>query len=61
LKSAKCSKNNVFVYKFISKNTIEEKIIKLQEEKLKLFDLMINQETEILKQLDINEVLKLVE
>ena len=53
--------NKVFVYKFISRNTIEEKILKLQEEKLQLFDAMMNQENEILKQLDVNAVMKLIE
>ena len=53
--------NKVFVYKFITRNTIEEKILKLQEEKLQLFDSMINSNNEILKQLDVNEVMKLIE
>jgi len=53
--------NKVFVYKFITRNTIEEKILKLQEEKLQLFDAMINSDNEILKQLDVNEVMKLIE
>jgi len=53
--------NKVFVYKFISRNTIEEKILKLQEEKLQLFDAMMNQDNEILKQLDVNAVMKLIE
>jgi SNF2 family DNA or RNA helicase len=52
---------NVFVYKFITQNSIEEKILKLQEEKLKLFDLIVNSETEIIKQLDLNDILKLIE
>jgi SNF2 family DNA or RNA helicase len=53
--------NKVFVYKFISRNSIEEKIIKLQDEKLQLFDAMINSNNEIMKQLDVNEVMKLIE
>jgi len=53
--------NKVFVYKFITRNTIEEKILKLQEEKLQLFDAMINSYNEILKTLDVNEVMKLIE
>ena len=53
--------NKVFVYKFITRNTIEEKILKLQEEKLQLFDAMINSDNEILKTLDVNEVMKLIE
>ncbi|HJV77035.1 MAG TPA: DEAD/DEAH box helicase [Paludibacter sp.] len=53
--------NKVFVYKFITRNTIEEKILKLQEKKLQLFDAMINSDNEILKQLDVNEVMKLID
>ncbi len=53
--------NKVFVYKFITRNTIEEKILKLQEEKLLLFDTMINSNNEILKQLDLSDVMKLIE
>jgi superfamily II DNA or RNA helicase len=53
--------NKVFVYKFITRNTIEEKILKLQEEKIQLFDTMLNSDTEILKQLDVNKVMKLIE
>jgi SNF2 family DNA or RNA helicase len=53
--------NKVFVYKFISRNTIEEKIIKLQEEKLQLFDNMINSDNEILAHLNVNDVMKLIE
>jgi len=33
---------NVFVYKFVAKNSIEEKILKLQNDKNELFDKMIN-------------------
>jgi superfamily II DNA or RNA helicase len=53
--------NKVFVYKFITRNTIEEKILKLQEEKLQLFDAMINSDNEILKTLDVNDVMKLID
>jgi superfamily II DNA or RNA helicase len=54
-------KNKVFVYKFITRNTIEEKILKLQEEKLQLFDAMITSDNEILKMLNIKEVMKLID
>lgn len=37
-------KNTVNVYKLISKNTIEEKILKLQEKKKQLFDSVVNVE-----------------
>jgi len=54
-------KNKVFVYKFITENTIEEKILKLQEEKRQLFDNMIESENGSFKQLEVNEILKLIE
>jgi superfamily II DNA or RNA helicase len=54
-------KNKVFVYKFITKNSIEEKILKLQESKLALSETMLSNETEILKQLNIEDVMKLIE
>jgi len=54
-------KNNVFVYKFITQNSIEEKILKLQEQKILLSETMLeNDSTEILKKLDIDEVMKLI-
>ncbi|HRZ97832.1 MAG TPA: DEAD/DEAH box helicase [Paludibacter sp.] len=53
--------NKVFVYKFITRNTIEEKILKLQEEKKLLFDSMVNADNEITKNLNINEIMKLIE
>ena len=53
--------NKVFVYKFITSNTIEEKILKLQEEKKQLFDSMIESESGIFKQLEVNEIIKLIE
>jgi SNF2 family DNA or RNA helicase len=54
-------KNKVFVYKFITQNTIEEKILKLQEEKRQLFDTMIESENGIYKKLEVNEIIKLIE
>lgn len=54
-------KNKVFVYKFISRNTIEEKIIQLQEEKIRLFNTMINPDNELLKNMNINEVMHLLD
>ena len=51
----------MFVYKFITQNTIEEKILKLQEEKRQLFDTMIDSENGILKQLDVSEIMKLID
>ena len=52
---------NVFAYRMICKNTIEEKILKLQEEKLQLFDSMINGDSDILKNLSMDDVMKLIE
>ena len=54
-------KNKVFVYKFITKNSIEEKIMKLQESKLAISETMLGAENEILKQLNINDVMRLIE
>ena len=48
---------NVFVYKFITKNTIEEKILQLQKKKQKLVSEILSTETSLLKNLtkeDIN-------
>lgn len=44
-------KNTVFSYKLISKNSIEEKILKLQKEKSKLFDALISDDSGSLKSL----------
>jgi len=52
---------SVFVYKFITRNTIEEKIQKLQEKKLMLSDTMLSDDSSILKQLEIDEVMSLIE
>jgi len=54
-------KNKVFVYKFITQNTIEEKILKLQEEKRQLFETMIESENGSFRQFEVNEILKLIE
>lgn len=53
-------KNKVFVYKFISRNTIEEKIMKLQDEKLELFHSIIDAEQDISKQFNREELLGLL-
>ena len=54
-------KNNVFVYKFITQNSIEEKILKLQEQKILLSETMLESDsTEVLMQLNIDEVMKLI-
>ncbi len=53
-------KNKVFVYKFISRNSIEEKIVKLQEEKIELFNSIIEAEQDISKQFNREELLGLL-
>lgn len=53
--------NKVFVYKFITKNSIEEKILQLQEQKLQISKTMLESETGLLKQLEVSDVLKLIE
>ena len=54
-------KNKVFIYKFISKDTLEEKILKLQESKLKLARDLIQIEENIVKSLSKDDILKLFE
>jgi SNF2 family DNA or RNA helicase len=44
-------KNAVFSYKLISKGSIEEKILKLQREKSRLFDELISDDSGSLKSL----------
>lgn len=53
-------KNHVFVYKFICRNSIEEKIIELQNEKLQLVENMVDSEHDIFKNLSIDEVIHLI-
>ena len=53
-------KNTVFSYKFITKNTVEEKILALQKRKLRLVGDLIQEEAGVLKSLskeDISELL----
>lgn len=54
-------KNQVFVYKFISRKSIEEKIIELQKEKLELFENMIDGDSDIMKNLSVDDVMRLIE
>ena len=54
-------KNQVFVYKFISRKSIEEKILKLQEEKLQLFDTMLNGDSDLMKNLSVEDVMQLLD
>jgi SNF2 family DNA or RNA helicase len=53
-------KNKVFTYKFITRNTVEEKILQLQHRKLKLTTELITTEESFMKQLtkeDIEQML----
>jgi SNF2 family DNA or RNA helicase len=51
---------HVFIYKFISKDTVEEKILALQEKKKLLADNIIETDESIFKQIDIDEILELL-
>jgi SNF2 family DNA or RNA helicase len=48
--------NKVFAYKMICKDTIEEKILQLQEKKKMLADDMISTETNVLKKLSKEDI-----
>lgn len=52
-------KNNVQVYKLITKNSIEEKIYKLQERKTKLADEMLDTKTKFISKLSKEEIMDL--
>lgn len=54
-------KNTVFTYKFISRNTVEEKILALQNKKKRLFDELITTEETFMKSLSQNDILNLLE
>lgn len=49
-------KNNVFVYKFISKNTVEEKILQLQKHKLRIANDLISNEESFVKNLSKEDI-----
>ncbi len=50
----------VFSYKFITENTVEEKILKLQERKRRLSRELIGNEESLVKALDVSDVLDLL-
>ena len=54
-------KNNVQVYKLITKNSIEEKIYELQQKKSQLIDNMLNTKTSFISKLSKEEIMKLFE
>lgn len=54
-------KNNVQVYKLITKNSIEEKIYELQEKKAKLIDSVLDTKTSFINKLSKDDIMKLFE
>ncbi len=54
-------KNTVFTYKFITRNSVEEKILALQKSKQRLFDDLITTEEGFVKSLSKEDVLALLE
>jgi SNF2 family DNA or RNA helicase len=53
--------NTVFTYKFITRNSVEEKILSLQRNKRKLFDNLITTEENFMKTLSKADILSLLE
>jgi len=53
-------KNKVFTYKFIAKDTVEEKILKLQESKIQLANNLITVEESFVKSLTKDDIQKLL-
>ncbi len=49
-------KKKVFTYKFITRNTVEEKILKLQKHKLKLSENLIQSEENVIKTLTVEDI-----
>ena len=54
-------KNNVQVYKMITKNSIEEKIYELQQRKSQLIDNMLDTKPSFISKLSKEEIMKLFE
>ena len=54
-------KNNVQVYKLITKNSIEEKIYELQQKKAQLIDNMLSTKTSFINKLSKEDIMKLFE
>ena len=53
-------KKKVFTYKFITRNTVEEKIVMLQQKKLKLSQDLITTEETIMKQLTREDIAQML-
>ncbi len=52
---------NVFIYKFITKDTVEEKILALQEKKKLLAENIIDTDAAIMKHIDVEEIMELLQ
>jgi len=52
--------NKVFVYKFITRTSVEEKILKLQEEKKALFETMIEEHPEAALKINVDELMEML-
>jgi SNF2 family DNA or RNA helicase len=53
--------NNVFTYKFITKGTVEEKILKLQQQKMRLANELITTEESFVKNLSKEDIMSIFE
>ena len=51
---------NVFIYKFITKDTVEEKILALQKRKKKISDTLIQIEDDFVKSLNVEDIAELL-
>jgi SNF2 family DNA or RNA helicase len=54
-------KNTVFIYKFITKNSVEEKILALQERKRRIADSLITTEESFIKSLSEEDIRSILE
>jgi SNF2 family DNA or RNA helicase len=54
-------KNTVFIYKFITKNSVEEKILALQEKKRRIADSLITTEESFMKSLSEDDIKAILE
>jgi SNF2 family DNA or RNA helicase len=53
-------KKTVFTYKFITKDTVEEKILALQEKKKSLASSIITTEESFIKNIDVDEIMEIL-
>ena len=52
---------NIFIYKFITKNSVEEKILALQQRKQGLSDSLIQLEDTFMKELNLEEIMSMLD